>query len=393
MKTVHDVTILFVDDESDLLSSLRRFLRREPYQTLFANSGHEALEILTARTIDIIVSDLRMPEMDGLALLARVKDDYPDIIRLILSATRDVEQTIEAINTGEVYRFMSKPLEPDPFKRILQEVVDYHLLITGRREMMAAIEKQLLQAAPPQDLTGAAMAALMIPAGHLDGDFADYFVYNDRQVDVLVGDVMGKGVQSALVAASIKNRFAKTLAIYNCGVSPRMSCPHHPNYDFTSASQVVSGVHAMCIESLMELEMFVTLSYVRIDLDAGKLGLVDCGHLPVIHFQADRGSCSFLKGDNPALGMVSSHEYQVVTADIEPGDVLLFYSDGVTEAQSATGELFGEQRLAELVQIHHDQTPEDLTVTIRDAAAAFSGCDRFDDDFTCIVVRIAARGS
>ncbi len=388
MKTLRDVIVLFVDDEPDLLSSLRRFLRREPYQKIFANSGREALEILSARPVDIVVSDLRMPEMDGMALLGRVKAGYPDIIRLILSATRDVEQTIDAINTGEVYRFISKPLDPEPFKRILQDVVDYHLLIAGRQEMMTAIEQHLLQAAPPQDLSGATMAALMIPAGHLDGDFADYFVYSNRQVDLLVGDVMGKGVQSALVAASIKQQFAKSLAVYDCGEVPRNSCPREQGHDFTTVSRIVSNVHTGCIASLLELEMFVTLSFARIDLAAGQMGLVDCGHLPVIHFQAATGACTFLKGENPALGMVAQQDYQVVHADIRPGDVLLFYSDGVTETQSAAGELFGEQRLVSLVQAHHDQAPTDLAATIREAAAVFGDSDRFTDDFTCIVVRI-----
>jgi len=133
MRTARDVCILFVDDEPDLLSSLRRFLRKEPYQKLFAGSGEKALNILAAQPVDIIVSDLRMPGMDGVTLLAKVKGGYPDVIRLMLSATRDVEQTIEAINTGEVYRFISKPLEPETFKNILREVIDYCLQINGRQ--------------------------------------------------------------------------------------------------------------------------------------------------------------------------------------------------------------------------------------------------------------------
>lgn len=196
MKSASDVSILFVDDEPEILSSMKRFLRKEPYQTRFAGSGREALAILATQPIDIIVSDLRMPEMDGLSLLKRVKSFHPGVMRLILSATRDMEHTIEAINTGEVYRFMAKPLDPEILKGVLRDAVEYHLLIAGRREIMAEIERRLLQPSPPPDLCGADIAALMIPSGHLSGDFADYFVYNSRQVDILVGDVMGKGVQS-----------------------------------------------------------------------------------------------------------------------------------------------------------------------------------------------------
>ena len=116
MKTVHDVSILFVDDEPDLLSSLRRFLRKAPYQSHFAGSGREAFEILATQSVDIIVSDLRMPGMDGMSLLSKVKAAHPAIIRLVLSANRDVVQTIDAINTGEVYRYIAKPLNPAVFK-------------------------------------------------------------------------------------------------------------------------------------------------------------------------------------------------------------------------------------------------------------------------------------
>ena len=126
MKSSCDITILFVDDEHDILSSMRRFLRKEPYHALFVDSGHDALEILSTRPVDIIITDLRMPEMDGLALLEKVKAAYPVVLRIILSATRDMDKMSEAVSTGTVYRFISKPLEPELFKRTILDVVDYH---------------------------------------------------------------------------------------------------------------------------------------------------------------------------------------------------------------------------------------------------------------------------
>jgi len=385
MKTINDVTILFVDDEPDLLSSLRRFLRKEPYHKIFAGSGGEALKILASEPVDVIVSDLRMPEMDGLSLLNSVKTAYPQIIRLILSATRDVEQTIEAINTGEVYRFISKPLDPELFKQIIRNTVDYHLLISERHAMIDEIEKRLLKASSPKDLVGMKTAALMIPAGHLAGDFADYFVYDEQHVDILIGDVMGKGIQSALVAASIKHLFAKSLAIHDCKVTPRMTCPKF-KHDINRIDKVMSHVHAANIESLLELEIFATLNFARFDLASGKVGMIDCGHPPVIYFQAKTNDCTFIKGDNFPLGMAKQQDYTVITKDLKPGDVFLFYSDGVTETQSPSGDMFGEQRLASLVQTYHNLDPEALLKTIETEAAVFSGCDKLNDDFTCIAV-------
>jgi len=387
MKTAGDTAILFVDDEPDMISSLRRFLRREPYQAHFAAGGREALDILAAQPVDIIVSDLRMPEMDGLSLLKQVKSVYPDIIRLISSATRDMEQIIAAINTGEVYRFMSKPLHPEGFKRILQNTVEYHLLMAGRRETTLEIERRLLQSRPPRNLCGAGIAALMIPAGTLGGDFIDYFVYNPHQVDILVGDVMGKGVQSAMVAAGVKHQFAKSLAVLNDRVIPNMSYPNLL-YEGPGFVKIVFDVHDAVIDDLQDLEMFCTLNFARLDLAASKLFLFDLGHCPVIHFHAETGTCTLLKGGCMALGFGNDLEYKYVTADIKTGDVILFHTDGITETQSATGEIFGINRLVETVLTGHHLSVEQLVDTIRTEVAAFSGRSRFNDDFTCIAVRI-----
>ena len=128
MESFTDIVVLFVDDEMDVLSSLRRFLRKEPYRMLFANSGEEALNILSSQPIAILVSDLRMPEMDGLTLLNKVKAQYPDTKRLILSATTDMEEIVDAIDSGDVFRFIQKPLEPEPFKQAIREAVDFYRL-------------------------------------------------------------------------------------------------------------------------------------------------------------------------------------------------------------------------------------------------------------------------
>ena len=99
-------TVLFVDDEERILNSLRRSLMDEPYETLFANSGSQALEILEQEHVHVIVSDLCMPEMGGLELLRIVKDGYPHIIRLVLSGNTDRELLLNAINQGEISRFI-----------------------------------------------------------------------------------------------------------------------------------------------------------------------------------------------------------------------------------------------------------------------------------------------
>jgi two-component system response regulator HupR/HoxA len=120
-------TVLFVDDEEKVLASLKRGLLDEPYETLFASSGKEALEILKQNQVHVIVTDMRMPEMGGLELLKAVKKDYPHIVRMVLSGYTQVSTLLTAINQGEIFRFITKPwkLEED-FKPAVREAVEYY---------------------------------------------------------------------------------------------------------------------------------------------------------------------------------------------------------------------------------------------------------------------------
>ncbi|MCK4485577.1 MAG: response regulator, partial [Desulfobacterales bacterium] len=106
---MQDRSVLFVDDEANILNSLRRLLRSEAYQSLFARSGKEALHFLESESIHVIIADLGMPDMDGLALLKQVEQKYPDTIRLVLSGLHDSDSILDAINRGNVYRYILKP--------------------------------------------------------------------------------------------------------------------------------------------------------------------------------------------------------------------------------------------------------------------------------------------
>jgi len=120
-------TVLFVDDEEKILTSLKRGLLDEPYKTLFASSGKEALEILQRNQVHVIVTDMRMPEMGGLELLKAVKEDYPNVIRMVLSGYTQVSTLLTAINQGEIFRFITKPWKlEEEFKPAVREAVEYY---------------------------------------------------------------------------------------------------------------------------------------------------------------------------------------------------------------------------------------------------------------------------
>lgn len=135
-------TVLFVDDEERVLSCLKGGLLGEPYKSLFASSGKEALEILEQNEVQVIVTDMNMPEMGGLDLLRTVKKDYPHIIRMVLSGYADIQSLLGAINQGEIFRFITKPWNfEEEFKPAVRQAIDYYDLHSEREMLMRFVEQ------------------------------------------------------------------------------------------------------------------------------------------------------------------------------------------------------------------------------------------------------------
>ncbi len=145
-KMENNGVILFVDDEENILKSIRRSLMDEPYEMFFANSGKEALKILEENKVDVIVTDMRMPEMNGLELLEIVKKKYPDIVRIVLTGYAQVSTLIAAINSGQIYRYLVKPwkLEAE-FKPAIRQALEHHRLMMERNKMIKELKFKTIE--------------------------------------------------------------------------------------------------------------------------------------------------------------------------------------------------------------------------------------------------------
>ncbi|UVM51670.1 response regulator [Pseudomonas sp. B21-015] len=118
-------TLLLVDDEESILNSLRRLLRGQPYEVLLATSGAQALEIMAQRPVDLVMSDARMPNMDGATLLAHVHQRYPDTLRIMLTGYAEPAAIIKAINEGQIHRYISKPWHDEEMLLTLRQSLAY----------------------------------------------------------------------------------------------------------------------------------------------------------------------------------------------------------------------------------------------------------------------------
>ena len=241
------------------------------------------------------------------------------------------------------------------------------------------IQQMMLLTQPPTDVPGLQVAALTLPSQRIDGDFYDFFKHENQCLDVMVADVMGKGIPAALLAAATKSNFLEALchliAISRSGQMPE-------------PKEIVTLAHADMVRQLIDLESFVTLIYARLDLSRRRLDLVDCGHTGMMVVRARTGACEIVHGDNLPLGIREGEIFDQIDVSFEPGDLFVFFSDGITEMRNLAGELYGADRLSECVRINRALEPEALVGAVRKAVVAFAQSDRLTDDLTCVVVKV-----
>src|SRR5262245_45944591 len=127
--------ILLVDDEPEILFSLRGLLRKE-FELYTAESGAEALEILRQHPVHVIMTDQRMPQMTGVELLRRAQGDCPEAIRLIFTGYADIKAVIDAINQGQIYRYLTKPWDPDELVAVLKQACEHYERVQERRRLL-----------------------------------------------------------------------------------------------------------------------------------------------------------------------------------------------------------------------------------------------------------------
>lgn len=257
---------------------------------------------------------------------------------------------------------------------------EIELAIARDQEMSigARIQKRLLLEEPDISTPGFEIGALSLPSQRIDGDFYNFFSFEPNTVDLLIGDVMGKGIPAALVGAGAKSTFLK--AKVNLLLGSRSSIP--------KPVDIVREAHHHLVEELIGLENFLTLHYLRLDGRTRELQFVDCGNTPLVLYRSRTDSCWTIKGSNVPLGFLRNEQYEQFGVPLDPGDLLLCYSDGITEAENPDEGPFGEDRLLHFVRAHHGSAPVDLVQSLTEVLQTYVGGAGFRDDVTAVAVRV-----
>ena len=337
--------ILVVDDEPDLeplmLQRMRRSIRAGLYEFVFAHNGVEALQKLNEdEDIDMVLSDINMPQMDGLTLLEQIPDVDPNIRSVIVSAYGDMKNIRTAMNRG-AFDFVTKPLDFEDLRvtidRTLRHLVEWREALSSRDKLVALqneleVASKMQQSILPTQFPGGPgyqVFGSMEPARNVGGDFFDVVPLENGRIGLAIADVSDKGVPAALFMMSSRT-LLKGAAI---GVG--------------EPGEVLRETNELLHED-NEASMFVTLLYAVYDPATGELTYANGGHNPPVVVHADGTSTLFPLTGGIALGMVPGIEYRQDTLTLLPGDTAIFYTDGVTEAMNSDSEEFGLHRLRDL---------------------------------------------
>ena len=383
------VKILSVDDESDLELLLTQFFRRQirkgEYEFFFAHNGLEALQILLKHPdISIILSDINMPEMDGLTLLTKVNEmRMPSLKCIMVSAYGDMDNIRHAMNNG-AFDFATKPIDLDDLQITIDKAVEQINYIKSAQKEHAqlvdiqsdlSVARDIQQAILPRsfdlplaDAGSIDIYASMHAAKDVGGDFYDFFPIDDHRIGFTIADVSGKGVPAAIFMAVSRTLIKAT------GVR-----------DLASNDCMMAANNILCGESVGS--MFVTVFYGIYDLKTGLVDFTNAGHNPPYILHAD-GTVEMLKSEcNLVLGAMEDIPYHNATLQMNPGDALVMYTDGVTEAENKEQAQFETTRLEAALAELKGATSRQIVDTINAKVKEFIDGAPQSDDITQLVIR------
>jgi len=383
------IKILSVDDEAPLELLMKQYFRRKirngEYEFFFAHNGLEALSILYNNPdIEIVLSDINMPEMDGLTLLAKVNEMRNPALRVIMvSAYGDMKNIREAMNNG-AFDFATKPIDMDDLSLTIEKAIaqinyvhesmkEHAQLESLKNDLTTARDIQqyiLPRVFPPfpEYTDKVDIYASMEAAKDIGGDFYDFFRIDDDHIALVVADVCGKGIPAALFMA-VSRTIIRSKGMQGCSAETCMTESNHL-------------LAAYSIDN-----MFVTVFYAIYNVKTGFISYSNAGHNPPLLLRQDGSFSELPVMENTIVGVIDNIEYQKDTLQLEQGDTLFMFTDGVTEATDAAYNEFGVERLGDILSQHSHSNCQQIVEAVKKGVKDFVGETEQSDDITMLVVK------
>lgn len=351
--------ILVVDDHRTNRLKLSLGLKQQGHTVDIAENGLQALDMLQAQSFDLVLLDIMMPEMDGYQVLEYMKADphLRNIPVIVISALEEMDSIVKGIELG-AEDYLPKTFDPILLKARIGACLEKKRLRDNEQLYLKGLERELeigrnIQASFLPDkipqLPGWEIAASFQAAREVAGDFYDAFpVLPDKKVGLLIGDVCGKGVGAALFMTLF---CSLVRAVSNLGFYVN-TLEEQPQAAMDSAAQlrnVVTLTNNYIAQTHRRAKMFSTLFFGQLDPDTGQLLYINGGHEPPLVINA-QGIKTTLAPTGPVVGVFFGVDFKVQEVYLEPGDTLMAFTDGVTDARDPAGEMFSQDRLFALLE-------------------------------------------
>jgi len=381
--------VLVVDDEPDLevliKQRFRKRIRDGEFEFVFAQNGEEALAKLKEDPgLDIVMSDINMPVMDGLTLLSRLSDVNRILKAVIVSAYGDMQNIRTAMNRG-AYDFLVKPIDFHDFEvtlnKTIQELEGIKAGLRAREELTAiqhelSVAARIQQSILPREFPAFpsradfSIHAHMTPAREVGGDFYDFFLIDKDRLGFVIGDVSGKGVPAAILMAVCRT-LLKATALQN--ISPG-ECMKYVNDVLVRQS---------------DSAMFVTVFYGILHTNTGEVEYCIGGHNPA-YLLSQSGELKVIQEPGCVIvGALENATFETGRIRLRPGDCIVLYTDGVIEAVNVNQVEFSETRLESVLERTADHSVDQIVNNIIDEVRIFSTGLPQSDDITSLALRYA----
>jgi sigma-B regulation protein RsbU (phosphoserine phosphatase) len=369
--------ILLVDDNPTNLQVLFQTLEGRDYNLLVAKNGEMALSIARKALPNLILLDIMMPGIDGYEVCRQLKADpsTQEIPVIFLSALGDTKDKVQGLDLGAV-DYVTKPFQPD---EVIARV-NTHLTIYGlKREIQAqrdeaehelrVVQEEQLKLLPdkPPQIDGLNLSVHYETSRYAGGDYYDIIKLPDNQWGFMMADAAGHSTRAAVLVAM-------TCTLLR-------SYPEAP----TDPAKVMNRIN----EHLCDLShnTFITALYAVYDTNTRKLRMARAGHPPPLLFRPEDGKAIELpcKGVWP-MAVDPYDEVPLVETSLQPGDRLMLYTDGITEACSPEGEYYEIERLCEQFAIKNDDNPQKIITSVIEHVKDFTGGLPAQDDKAVLVL-------
>lgn len=388
--------IMVVDDETDLemliTQKFRRQIRKGNFEFVFAHNGIEALEQVEKHPdIDMILSDINMPEMDGLTLLSKLGELDSAVLRtVIVSAYGDMENIRTAMNRG-AFDFVTKPINFEDLEITIDKTIkeiegrkkaedDRNQLVKINHDLSIAkdIQLSILKKDFPyfEDRPEFDVHAIIRTARQVGGDLYDFVQLDDDHFFFYCGDVSDKGISAAMFMAITSTLFRIAIR----------------EQKFEHLHEVVLAVNRQLKEQNTNF-MFVTMFLCLLDLRTGEIEYVDAGHEPPFIIRKGKEIELFKKETGIPLGVPFDFDYQSHKMQLNPGDTILLYTDGATDANDAEGERFESANILKTIEPFAAEggAPKEVAETLFNRIDEYIGDTAQFDDIAILTVQYNGR--